>query len=371
VDFFGWLNQMMLLSNNAASAAVPQTASPQADPLALWKSFTEKNEETWTKFMQEAVSTPEFAQAFGRTANSNASYRQMVKQTAKSYLEAADMPSRDDLTRLAEQIVLLDAKVDNIEDGLTDNFVGIPQLLGRIIFLLENVHTRLEQLEGRVLTREEIAPVAERLAALVAKTPSKEEINNLGSRLEALETKIPSRDDLSGIGERLATLENKTLSRDDLSGIGERLAAIENKTLSRDDLSGIGERLAAIETNSLTREEFRNVSDRLAVLEVKTLSRDDLNGIGEHLAAIETKVVSEADLNNLGERLAALEIKLPDREEFSKIGTRLAALEGQISNLESASTSAKEEAPTPSRAGTRTKKAKPTTKLNVEEQEVN
>jgi hypothetical protein len=332
VDFFGWLNQMMLIPANAASSAVPQPTSTQADPLALWKSFTEKNEETWTKFMQQAVSTPEFAQAFGRTANNKASYRQMVKQTAKTYLEAADMPSRDDLTRLAEQIVSLDAKVDNIEDGLSDNFVGIPKLLGQIIFLLENVHTRLEQLEGSILTREEFAPVVEQLATLVAKTPSTEEINNLGSRLEALEAKIPSRDDLNGIGERLATLENKTLSRDDLNGIGERLATLENKTLSR----------------------------------------DDLNGIGEHLTAIETKAVTGGDLNNLGERLAALEIKLPDREEFSRVNTRLAALEGQINSLGSKVASATEEVPkpAPSRAGTRTKKTKPTTELNLEEQEV-
>ncbi|NWJ95556.1 MAG: hypothetical protein HXX20_07215 [Chloroflexi bacterium] len=245
-DFFGWLNQMLLLPTTAAAAVVPPTTSPHADPLAMWKNFVGKNEEIWVNFLQQIVATPEFAQAFGRTANTSASYRLMVKQAAKAYLEAADMPSREDLTRLAEQVVSLDAKVDDIGDALGDNLVGITQSLSRVTSLLEIVLHQVELVERKTLTSEELAPLVERLAALEAKILGTSEINSLASRVEVLEAKTPAQIDLRPIEERLAALEAKLPDREVFGKVSTNLAALEGL------LTTLGQRLSGA---ALTLEE--------------------------------------------------------------------------------------------------------------------
>lgn len=190
-DFFGWLNQMMNFPANLAVSAASASASPNAaqmpDPLATWKNFTEKNEETWAKFMQQMVATPEFAQALGSSANNTAAYKMMVKQTAKAYLESAGMPSRDDLTQLAEQVVSLDAKVDDLNDAFTDNLSSMPQLMGRVVATLESLATRLERLEAKMLARDELAGITQRLETLESKMLNRADLVGIGERIEALE----------------------------------------------------------------------------------------------------------------------------------------------------------------------------------------
>src|SRR5689334_1029737 len=106
-DFFGWINRVMNISAQAAQEAIPKSPANPADPLELWKTLIDRNEQVWSTFMRQITATPEFAQSLGRTASTTAAYRTQVQKAAKTYLEAADMPSRDDLTRVAKQIVAL------------------------------------------------------------------------------------------------------------------------------------------------------------------------------------------------------------------------------------------------------------------------
>src|SRR5690348_10788056 len=122
VDFFNWMSQfvqpMMEASAKVAPTPTPPTPAETADPIAMWKKMVESNEQNWTKFMAQMVATPEFAAGLGRTASSQASMREAVRRSAQAYLEAANMPSREDLARIASQIVALDAKVDDLADRL-------------------------------------------------------------------------------------------------------------------------------------------------------------------------------------------------------------------------------------------------------------
>ena len=148
-DFFGWLNQVMTPLTQAATAMATNLPTP-ADPLTMWRTYTEKNEEIYSKFLQQLVSTTAFAQTLGRSASATARYREMVKQTAKIYLETADMPSREDVTRLAAQLVALDEKVDNLSDNISDSSDQVPQLVNKVVNTLEALAVRLEKLETQI-----------------------------------------------------------------------------------------------------------------------------------------------------------------------------------------------------------------------------
>lgn len=165
-DFFGWLNRAMNIPAQAAAAAVPPTMPNMTDPMEMWKTMMDRNEQAWATFMRQITTSPEFAQTLGRSSTGMAAYRTMIQKVSKAYLDAAGMPSRDDITQLAKQIVMLDAKVDDVEDAVADGLAATPDMMGRVISTLESLATRLERLEARMLTREEFGSVTERLAAL-------------------------------------------------------------------------------------------------------------------------------------------------------------------------------------------------------------
>src|SRR5690348_7810412 len=99
VDFLNWMSQFVQPMMEASTKVAPTIPTPAeaADPMAMWKKMAEANEQNWTQFMAQMVATPEFAAGLGRTASSQASMREAVRRSAQAYLEAANMPSREDL----------------------------------------------------------------------------------------------------------------------------------------------------------------------------------------------------------------------------------------------------------------------------------
>jgi polyhydroxyalkanoic acid synthase PhaR subunit len=166
-DFFGWLNRVMSMPMQAASG-LPQTPPNLADPLEMWKSFMNQSEQFWGNFMRQTTASREFGETLGRTSGTTAAYRIMLKKATKAYLEAADMPSRTDLTQIARQLVMLDAKVDDANETLGDSLEASHQLLKRIASQLENLAGRVEQLEAKAAAPQEDGNLSERLAALEA-----------------------------------------------------------------------------------------------------------------------------------------------------------------------------------------------------------
>lgn len=158
-DFFNWLNQMMSPLANATATMNPNPAAT-ADPMAFWKSLMDKNQETYAKFMQQMVGTPEFAKTLGQSANATATYRNMVRQAAKSYLEAANMPSRDDLSQLSEQIVSLDGRLDALNDTVSEDIVNLFESMAQT---LENLTARVASIETQLQSVETVASRLEKL----------------------------------------------------------------------------------------------------------------------------------------------------------------------------------------------------------------
>lgn len=181
-DFLGWMNRLIALPTQAMATALPQNLPNPADPLELWKTLADRNEQAWGQFMKQLTATPEFAQTLGRSAGTMANYRLAVRKAAKAYLDAADIPSREDLTSVARQIVALDAKVDNLEESLLDKQDAHPDVSETVISKLENLETRLAALP----TREELAMVSNRLTNLEG------QINQLLTALNNLSNFAPA-----------------------------------------------------------------------------------------------------------------------------------------------------------------------------------
>ncbi len=198
-EFFNWLSQFTQPALETATKATAQSpVAPLVDPLAMWKSMTQYNEQAWSQFFKTMVGTPEFAAGMGRTASNTSVVRDTVRKAAKAYLEAANMPSRDDLVHLAEQIVALDGKVDDVEDILRD--ADLSQLYRR----LDAIMLRLDSLERQ--NREAEMARSEALESKLAELDAKlAGLTALGKQFEQIQQALTR---ISGSGTHPAAEES-------------------------------------------------------------------------------------------------------------------------------------------------------------------
>jgi len=96
----------------------PSSDRPPSDPFALWRQIYEANERAWSTALERAMNSPAFAETQGKVLETFLQAQRAVRDQMRSYLEAVNVPTREDIARLGELIVGLEEKVDRLEDRL-------------------------------------------------------------------------------------------------------------------------------------------------------------------------------------------------------------------------------------------------------------
>lgn len=99
------------MSQNPGAPGKPGAAY---DPFAAWKSFYQMNEESWTQMLEQMMGTQAFAKAMGQWLDNSLKAQDAAKKNAEASLSAMNFPTKSEITRLAEQIVAVDAKLDDL-----------------------------------------------------------------------------------------------------------------------------------------------------------------------------------------------------------------------------------------------------------------
>src|SRR5579859_6340413 len=89
-----------------------------SDPFELWRQIYETNERAWNAVLERTVNNPAFAESSGKILETFLSAQKTVRDNMRSYLEQINLPTREDIARLGELIVLLEEKVDQLDDRL-------------------------------------------------------------------------------------------------------------------------------------------------------------------------------------------------------------------------------------------------------------
>jgi polyhydroxyalkanoic acid synthase PhaR subunit len=92
--------------------------SAPSNPFEVWKQIYEANERAWNSALERAMSTTTFAEAQGRFLESMLAAQKAVRDNTRSFMEAMNLPTREDIARLGELIVALEEKVDQLDDRL-------------------------------------------------------------------------------------------------------------------------------------------------------------------------------------------------------------------------------------------------------------
>lgn len=86
------------------------------DPFNFWKDIYEKTESTWRGTIQDTLGTEQFAQGLGQVQNQYLQYQELVKTLTESYLKQANIPSIEEIAKVASMIVNVDTKIDDLDD---------------------------------------------------------------------------------------------------------------------------------------------------------------------------------------------------------------------------------------------------------------
>jgi polyhydroxyalkanoic acid synthase PhaR subunit len=90
------------------------------DPLKAWKEVYDQTEKFWGKTLNDTHKTEEYSAWMGSVLDLNLFYQKMLNDVTKGYLEKINMPTQEDIARVASLVVNLENKVDNIEEFLEE-----------------------------------------------------------------------------------------------------------------------------------------------------------------------------------------------------------------------------------------------------------
>ena len=106
----------------------PDTVNP-FDPFGTWRTARDAYLDTWSKAMIDLVNSEAYSDAMGRFLDSyltiSAPMRKVVEQSMSQVLAQLNMPSRQEVTTMAERLTNiemrlddLDAKLDRLQSGM-------------------------------------------------------------------------------------------------------------------------------------------------------------------------------------------------------------------------------------------------------------
>ncbi len=180
-----WSN---MLDESMQAAARGQFVPP--DPLTFLRQWYDVASQSWSKESGDSMSREQFMKAASGFLEHYARFIIMLRQTNDEYLKNFQLPTRSDLSGLAELIVALEEKVDQVDDSMESLQAQTAQLAtGESLHRLEARFGALEQ----------------KLAALRVSIESSQQGSETGmlhERLERVESKV---DQLLTAFEKLAS----------------------------------------------------------------------------------------------------------------------------------------------------------------------
>ena len=96
---------------------------PPPDPFAAWREWVTQSEHQMNKVFNDMMGTEQFARASGGWIEAMTMFQQTMNEGAQRYLQAVNLPTRNDLSELAERLTAVEERLLRIE-GLLAQAIG-------------------------------------------------------------------------------------------------------------------------------------------------------------------------------------------------------------------------------------------------------
>ncbi|MFJ8262872.1 polyhydroxyalkanoate biosynthesis repressor PhaR [Rummeliibacillus sp. NPDC094406] len=115
------------------------------DPFKIWKDMYEKTESTWRGAIQDTLGTEQFAQGLGQIQNQYVQYQEVVNTMTESYLKQVNIPSREEIAKVASLIINVDTKIDDMEDLIDEQKDSTTSEIDQLKKDVNNLNHKLDQ----------------------------------------------------------------------------------------------------------------------------------------------------------------------------------------------------------------------------------
>ena len=88
---------------------------PPPDPFAAWREWVTQSEHQMNKVFNDMMGTEQFARASGGWVEAMTMFQQTMNEGAQRYFEAVNLPTRNDLSELAERLTAVEERLLRIE----------------------------------------------------------------------------------------------------------------------------------------------------------------------------------------------------------------------------------------------------------------
>lgn len=89
------------------------------DPVAMWQKMVGEMEKGFNTFANQAMSSPEFSQAMNRAGGVAAGAQKQLGDLMEKYLVSMNLPSREQVTGLAERLQSIEGQIGEIKSMLS------------------------------------------------------------------------------------------------------------------------------------------------------------------------------------------------------------------------------------------------------------
>ena len=84
------------------------------DFLDAWRQTAAETEQRWNDYLNQMMGTEAFGQAMARSMDGYLSMQATFARGMEQYLRALNIPTRSDITQLAERVAMLEQKIDSM-----------------------------------------------------------------------------------------------------------------------------------------------------------------------------------------------------------------------------------------------------------------
>lgn len=117
------------------------------DLAEVWKELYYGTEKAWADAFKDFISTDTFVNMLDKTLEQYLSYEKMSRESIDKYCEMNPMASKKDIARVAELVVSLEDKLDDMEFQLFDNVRVIADNMLKIVNIQDSFRSGLEDIQ--------------------------------------------------------------------------------------------------------------------------------------------------------------------------------------------------------------------------------
>lgn len=172
------------------------------DVVEMWKDIYFKTEESWADSVKEIITSQTFASFINQTREQYLNYEKVSRQSMDKFFENNPIPSKKDISRVAELIISLEDKVDDFEYHFTTNLNSMATSLIKFVDYQQNFREEIFDLKADVNgMNEKIDKIMEKLNSIniesktATKTTNNTELSNTSKKPRARKNITKKKED--------------------------------------------------------------------------------------------------------------------------------------------------------------------------------